>query len=100
MRGSGTLARPRMNFPVRSTSTTAIISLVSGLLAWTLIPLLGALAAIVLGHIARSEIRNAGGTMEGDGMAIAGLVLGYLQIAIVLLVIVAVVVIALLWKGG
>jgi hypothetical protein len=35
--------------------------------------------AVILGHMARSEIRRTG--KRGDGMALAGLVLGYLAIA-------------------
>jgi hypothetical protein len=37
-----------------------------------------AIPAVILGHMARSEIRQTG--KRGDGMAIAGLVLGYLAI--------------------
>jgi type IV pilus assembly protein PilA len=39
------------------------------------------LAAIVLGHIALSEIKRSAGRLTGEGLAIAGLVLGYLWIA-------------------
>ncbi|MBI2396245.1 MAG: DUF4190 domain-containing protein [Xanthomonadales bacterium] len=85
-----------MNASARPTSTTAILSLVFGLLAWLMVPLLGSIAAIVCGHLARGEIRRAGGQLEGDGMAIAGLVLGYLQMALVLFALVAV----MLFFGG
>jgi uncharacterized protein DUF1707/uncharacterized protein DUF4190 len=40
---------------------------------------LTAIPAVILGHMARGEIRRTG--KRGDGMAIAGLVLGYLAIA-------------------
>ncbi|WP_369127671.1 DUF4190 domain-containing protein [Candidatus Viridilinea mediisalina] len=66
-------------------STLAIASIVSGILAWTILPLLGALAAIIAGHMARSEIRNAGGNLSGDGLAVFGLVLGYAQMALMVL---------------
>lgn len=85
-----------MNAPARPTSTAAILSLVFGLLAWLMVPLLGSIAAIVCGHLARGEIRRADGQIEGDGMAIAGLVLGYLQMALVLFALVAV----MLFFGG
>ncbi len=42
-----------------------------------LIFFLPAIAAIVLGHIARSEIRKSNGRLQGNGMATAGLVMGY-----------------------
>lgn len=76
----------------KPSSSTAIVSLVFGLLSWLFLPWLGAIVAIVSGHMARSEIRRSNGQLEGDGMAVAGLVLGYLQIALTLLAIVAVIV--------
>lgn len=72
------------------TSTLAVISLVSGLLGWTLLPFLGSLVAVVCGHLARAEIRRARGNLEGDGLAVAGLVLGYLVIGLSLLIVAAV----------
>jgi hypothetical protein len=80
----------------RPTSNLAIFSLVSGLLGWTLLPWLGSLAAVVLGHMARAEIRRSNGGLDGDGLAIAGLVLGWAMIVISLLTILAVV----LFFGG
>ena len=65
--------------PPRTTSSLAIASLVSGILGWTLLPVLGTLVAIVTGHMARAEIRRSGGALEGDGLAIGGLILGWLS---------------------
>ena len=70
-----------MNTRVR-TSNLAIISLVSGILGWTLLPWIASIVAIVTGHMARAEIRRSAGTIEGDGLALSGLVLGYAMIAI------------------
>ncbi|KAF1687717.1 hypothetical protein B1992_03430 [Pseudoxanthomonas broegbernensis] len=66
----------------RQTSSLAITSLVSGILGWTLLPFLGTLVAIVTGHMARKEIRNSGGRLDGDGLAIGGLILGWLATAL------------------
>ena len=74
-----------MNAPIKRTSTLAIISLVSGLLGWTLVPFLGSVAAIITGHMARAEIRREAETTEGDGLAIAGLVLGWGMVALTVL---------------
>jgi len=65
-----------------ATSTLAVVSLVFGILAWCVLPFFGAVVAIVCGHLARSEIRNSHPEHrpEGDGMAVAGLVLGYVQL--------------------
>lgn len=68
-----------------TTSTYAILSLAFGLIAWLMAPLLGAIVAVVCGHLGRAEIRRSGGALEGDGMALAGLILGYLQIALALM---------------
>ena len=63
-------------------SNLAIVSLIFGILAWMMIPLIGSLVAIITGHMARQEIRRSQGAVSGDSMAIAGLVLGYVQLAI------------------
>lgn len=64
-----------------------MVSLVFGVLGWTVLPVIGALVAIVCGHIARADIRGApAGSLDGDGMALAGLVLGWLQVGFGLLV--------------
>ena len=82
--------------PLKQTSTLAIISLVSGILGWTLLPWLGSLAAVITGHLARAEIRRNAATMEGDGLAIAGLVLGWAVIAFSVLALLAII----LFFGG
>lgn len=68
------------------TNALAVISLVFGILGWTLLPFVGTIVAIVTGHLALGQIRNSGSTQTGDGLAIAGLVLGYLALAIGLVV--------------
>jgi len=85
-----------MNSTLPRTSSLAIISLVSGLLGWTLAPWLGSIIAIITGHMARSEIRKQPSQIDGDGFAIAGLVMGYLFIGLTVLTLLAVV----LFFGG
>jgi len=63
------------------TSAKAIFSLISGLL-FIILPF--SLAAIIFGHLSLSEIRNSGGRLTGKGLAIAGLVLGYLGVVAIL----------------
>lgn len=81
-----------MNIPVKTTSTLAIISLVAGILGWTLLPLLGSVGAIITGHMARGEIRRSAGAIDGDGLAIAGLVLGWGSVIVAILSVLLVVV--------
>jgi hypothetical protein len=72
-------------------SALAIVSLVSGLLSWTFLPFIAAIVAIVTGHLAKKEIRDSGGMTGGDGMALAGLILGYVQVGLILLAIIVIV---------
>jgi hypothetical protein len=65
------------------TNGKAIASLVCGIASVTVLWLLAAIPAIVLGHISRSEIRRSAGRLSGGGMALAGLIMGYISIAIV-----------------
>jgi len=62
------------------TSGLAIGSLIAGIFSF-IFP--AAIAAIVLGHIARSNIRKSAGRLTGDGMALAGLILGYMGLAFI-----------------
>lgn len=64
--------------PVPPTSGLAIGSLICGI-AEIFTMGLAAIPAVILGHLARAQIRQTG--ERGDGMAIAGLVLGYMAIA-------------------
>ena len=70
----------------QKTSGLAIASLVCGIGAWFVAFCVGALAAIILGHMARAEIRRSAGRIEGDGMALAGLILGYVNLAVFVVV--------------
>jgi hypothetical protein len=64
------------------TNSLAIASLVLGIV-W--ICGLGSLLAVIFGHIALDQISKSAGTQSGRGLAIAGLILGYVGLAIVLL---------------
>lgn len=84
-----------MNAQARQNSTLAIVSLIAGILGWTLMPFLGSLCAIITGHMARGEIRR-NPQLGGDGMAVGGLILGW---ASVLLWVLAVVVFVMFFGG-
>ncbi len=63
-----------------ATSGLAITSLILGVLG--LLVVLTSIPAVICGHIACSNIKRSNGAQTGRGMAIAGLVLGYLMIAV------------------
>ena len=65
--------------PIQGTNALAISSLVCGIIGW-IIPILFALLAIIFGHVARSQIKRNG--QGGAGLALAGLILGYIQFVI------------------
>lgn len=67
------------------TSGLAIASLVTGLLGLTFAPVAASIAALVTGLIAKSEIREHNGALEGDGLATAGIVLGIVGIVLPIL---------------
>jgi hypothetical protein len=62
------------------TSGLAIASLVCGVVALATCTLVTGLPAVICGHMAIFQIRNAPLPMEGRGMAMAGLVTGYIAI--------------------
>jgi uncharacterized membrane protein len=68
--------------PVAQTNGLAIASLVCSILAWTgLLIVVGAIAGVVMGHLARREIARSNGMQSGSGLATAGLILGYVHLA-------------------
>jgi len=69
-----------------ATSGLAVASLVCGILGIVqVLPIIGPIAAIVTGHLARREIRAAQGAKTGAGMALAGLITGYIMLVMYLL---------------
>src|SRR3990170_7165944 len=64
------------------TNSNALISLIAGILGLTLLPLIGSIVAVIVGGIARREIRASAGAYGGGGMATAGVVLGWIGIAL------------------
>lgn len=60
--------------------------------------LFAGIPAIILGHQAKKEVRASGGLQTGEGQATAGMVLGWISLALAILLIVAIVVIGL--AGG
>ncbi|HEX8995541.1 MAG TPA: DUF4190 domain-containing protein [Ktedonobacterales bacterium] len=74
------------------TSGMAIASLVCSLLGIGLV-------GVILGHLALNEIKRTNGYTQGRGLAIAGLIIGYLQIAAGV-VIVAIVIISIAFSAN
>lgn len=74
------------NYPVeKTTSILAILSTISGAASFFVIPLIGAIAALITGYMAKSEIKKSNGTIEGEGFATAGIVMGWINIGLSLI---------------
>ena len=96
---------PRLEIPLPAAATTptlnpqdsslALASLIAGILGWTIFPLLGSIVAIITGYLGKKEIKESRGALTGDGMATAGLILGYIQVGFVVLVLIAIIVLLL-----
>ena len=78
---------PGINLPEQvRTSDKAVASFICGILFF-IFP--AAIAAVVLGHLSVAEIGRSAGRIRGRGMAITGLVLGYLGLSIIPILIIA-----------
>ena len=73
--------------PPQRTNGFAIASLVLGII-W--IYWIGSILALVFGYVAKREIDRSGGRESGRGLAIAGIVLGWIGVGVLILVLVAI----------
>lgn len=62
----------------------AIASLTMGVLGLSALPLIGAVLALVFGYRARREIANSG--ESGEGLATAGVILGWVGVGLLALI--------------
>ncbi len=72
----------------QKTSGLAVASLILGICGIVLCalgPLFG-IPAVICGHMAQSQIRASGGALTGSGQALAGLITGYISIAMIVVI--------------
>ena len=72
--------------PVPKTATIAVWSLVLAILGVFLIGPLGSIPAVICGHKAFGRIKRASGALAGQGLALAGLIIGYIGLAVQLMI--------------
>ncbi len=84
---SYTVKRNRPSEPANRTNGWAVVSLVFGILSFVLLPVIGGLIAVITGHIGRSQILRF--RQGGSGIALSGLILGYINLFITILGILA-----------
>ena len=78
-------APPASPAPSLPTSGLAVASLVLGVGGLVVLPLIGSILAIILGYMARRDIRQRPDEISGDGVALAGIVTGWIGVALALL---------------
>lgn len=69
------------------TSVAAIVSIIAGIFG---LFIFGSLIAIISGHIAKANIKKSEGKLTGNGLALTGLITGYIGIVLTILVLIAV----------
>ena len=73
---------PPLSQPAQpKTSGLAVWSLVLGILSLVCFSIFTAIPGVICGHVALSRIKRSAGAIAGNGLAIGGLVTGYLGIA-------------------
>lgn len=77
--------------PGQKLNSLALISLICGILTWVMLPIVGALAAVITGHLARREIQRTG--EDGATFALIGLISGYVHLALGAIVIILLIVV-------
>ncbi len=64
------------------TNAWAIVSLVSSILSWVGLFGLGGIVGVIAGVVARNQIRENPATQTGNGLALAGIILGAVNIVL------------------
>jgi hypothetical protein len=77
---------------VRPTDGNAIGALICSILGFVVCPILF-IVGIVMGNAAQTKIRASGGTIDGEGLAKAGVIIGWIGVGLMVLAIVLYVVI-------
>lgn len=86
--GPGVFGPPPIQTVPEHTSGLAIASLVCGILGFLTLGLTG-LPAVITGHMGLSAIKKSGGRLKGHGLALAGLIMGYLGFGLIFIAVLA-----------
>ena len=78
------------------TSGMAIGSLIASIAGFIIVPVLGGIVGLILGYMAKKQIRESEGTLAGAGLATAGIIMGWIQVALLGLPVCVIVVLALM----
>jgi hypothetical protein len=78
--------------PPLPVNSLAIASMVLGFSSYFVLPIVGAIAAVVTGHMAKQEIKANPYRYSGEGFATAGLIMGYAHLALTLIFLIFIVI--------
>ena len=70
-----------------ATASQAIVALVCAIASWVVLPVLPAIAALMIARTAREQIASSGGRLTGDGMVTAAKVIAWANLVATLLVV-------------
>jgi type IV pilus assembly protein PilA len=80
-------AQPYGAYEPPKTDGGAITSMVLGIASFALcLTFIAGIPAIILGHISLSRIKKSMGRLKGEGMALTGLILGYISLPFILII--------------
>ncbi len=92
---------PRPSYPPPSTNGLAIASLVLSILGLVgMLPLLGTVLGLIFGYSAKGQIARSRGTQGGEGLAQAGIIIGWVTLGLYILIGCLVLVFGLAVPGG
>lgn len=80
---------------VGQSTASLVLGIISLLMIWML-GVLAAIPAVICGHVAKSKIAADPENLQGNGQALAGLIMGYISIGVTTLAIAAAVIIPLM----
>jgi hypothetical protein len=63
-----------------ATNTLAVVSLIGGIASWVVLPFVAAIVAVITGHMSLGQIKRTG--ESGRGMALTGVILGWVNIGL------------------
>jgi len=83
------ISRPKPN------DGSAVASLIMGIAAFLVCPLVLGVLAVVFGYIGKRNIEESAGTLGGESFAVAGIILGWINLAIVAIVAITIIIVRL-----
>ena len=80
------MSGPQVGAVPAQTEDKAVISLVLGILSIFSLSILAGIPAIILGRMSRKNIRASAGRLTGEGMATAGIVMGWISVVLAVVI--------------